>query len=195
MTDPHPGRRRVTRPDLPDVETLYGGNWLHLRRRGRWEYVERSHGGEGLAVIVVAATPEDTVLFVEQFRVPLDRPTIEFPAGLVADTHDSDSVEAAARRELVEETGWDAAHVRVLLTGPTSAGLTNERIAFARASGLRKVGHGGGVGAEDIVVHEVPRREAPAWLVDQGRQGLELDLKLWAGLWLLDRDPDGSPAA
>ena len=25
-------------------------------------------------------------------------------------------------------------------------------------------------------------------------EGFELDLKLWAGLWMIDRNPDGSPA-
>lgn len=176
------------------VETLYEGEWLRLCRRGRWEYVERSHSAHGLAVIIVAATPSDDLLFVEQFRVPLGAPTIEFPAGLVADSHDADTIEDATRRELVEETGWAASHVEVVLTGPTSAGMASERIAFARATGLRKVGAGGGVGTEEIVVHTVPRSEAPAWLVQKGREGCELDLKLWAGLWLLDRDPDGSPA-
>jgi ADP-ribose pyrophosphatase len=179
---------------VPGDEVLHEGAWLRLRRRGRWEYVERSHSTDGLAVIIVAATPENRVLFVEQFRVPLDAPTVEFPAGLVADSHDADTVEEAARRELVEETGWQASRLDVLLTGPTSAGMTSERIAFARATGLTRVGPGGGVHGEDIVVHEVPRDEAAAWLMRKGREGCELDLKLWAGLWLLDRDPDGSPA-
>ena len=176
------------------LEVLHEGRWLRLLRRGRWEYAERSHGGEGLAVIIVSVTPDDDVLFVEQFRVPLGAPTIEFPAGLVADSHDADTIEQAARRELVEETGWEPSRVEVLLTGPTSAGMTNERIAFARASGLRRVGAGGGVGSEEIVVHQVPRPEAASWLMRKGEEGCELDLKLWGGLWLLDRDPDGTPA-
>jgi ADP-ribose pyrophosphatase len=177
------------------LETLHEGRWLRLLRRGHWEYAERSHGGEGLAVIIVAATPADDLLFVEQYRIPLGAPTIEFPAGLVADSHDTDTIEDAARRELIEETGWSASRVDVLLTGPTSAGMTNERIAFARASDLTKVGSGGGVGSEDIVVHEVPKDDAAAWLMRKGDEGCELDLKLWAGLWLLDRDPDGTPVS
>jgi len=28
----------------------------------------------------------------------------------------------------------------------------------------------------------------------RAREGFEVDLKLWAGLWMIDRDPDGSPA-
>ena len=177
--------------DLP-VETLHDGQWLRLKRRGHWEFAERAHGN-GMAVIIIAATPDDNVLFVEQYRVPLGRRTIEMPAGLVGDDHSHDTFESAARRELIEETGWEAGKVEVLLTGPTSSGMSNERIAFVRATQLRRVGDGGGVDGEGITVHEIPRAQAPAWLVQKQREGYELDLKLWAGLWMLERNPDGSP--
>ena len=170
---------------------LYEGDWLRLVRIGHWESCERTHG-QGMAVIVIAATPEDEVLFVEQYRVPLGARTIEMPAGLVGDDRDHDTLETAARRELVEETGWEPGSVEVLLVGPTSSGMSNERIAFVRARGLRKVGDGGGVDNEDIVVHAVPRREAPAWLMRKHAEGFELDLKLWAGLWMLEHNPDGT---
>lgn len=173
------------------IETLFEGRWLRVRRRGTWEYAERTHG-EGMAVIIVAVTAEDHVLFVEQHRVPLGSRTIEMPAGLVGDDHSTDTLESAARRELIEETGYEAAQVEVLLTGPTSAGMSSERIAFVRATGLRRVGAGGGVEGEDIVVHEVPRLDAPAWLMRKRAEGFELDLKLWGGLWMLERNPDGS---
>lgn len=174
------------------VETLYDGQWLRLLRRGRWEYAERTHGN-GMAVIIIAVTPSDRIIFVEQFRVPLQGRTIEMPAGLVGDQAGEDTLEDAARRELEEETGWRAGEVQVLLIGPTSSGMSNERIAYVRATGLRKVGDGGGVDGEDIIVHEVPVTEAPAWLMQKQREGYELDLKLWGGLWMVDRNPDGSP--
>ena len=60
---------------------------------------------------------------------------------------------------------------------------------------LERVGPGGGDESEDITVHEVPRADAPAWLVAKQREGYEVDLKLWAGLWMLERNPDGSPIA
>ena len=47
---------------------------------------------------------------------------------------------------------------------------------------------------ENIVVHAVPRAQAPAWLMRKRAEGYELDLKLWAGLWMIDHNPDGSPA-
>jgi ADP-ribose pyrophosphatase len=175
-------------------EILYEGKWLRLVRRGRWEACERTHSSAGMAVIVIAVTPDDDVLFVEQFRHPLAARTIEMPAGLVGDDHDEDTLQGAAGRELIEETGWEAGQLQVLMTGPTSSGMSNERIAFVRARHLRRVGTGGGVGSEDITVHEVPRREAAAWLVRKSREGYELDLKLWAGLWMIEHNPDGSLA-
>ena len=174
-------------------ELLYQGERQRMVRRGNWESCERTHGKDGLAVLVIAVTPDDHVLFVEQYRVPLGARTIEMPAGLVGDSHDVDTLESAARRELVEETGWEPGSVEVLLVGPTSAGMSNERIAFVRARDLRKVGDGGGVDNEDITVHTVPRAQAPAWLMQKRDEGFEVDLKLWAGLWMIDRNPDGSP--
>lgn len=177
--------------DIPEV--LYEGQWLRICRRGQWEYAERTHGN-GMAVIIIAVTPDDEVLFVEQMRVPLGKRTIEMPAGLVGDDHANDTLEAAAHRELIEETGWRPERVDVLLVGPTSAGMSSERIAFVRATGLVRVGDGGGVDGEDITVHHVPRTQAPAWLMRKQREGYELDMKLWAGLWMIEHDPDGSPA-
>ncbi len=174
-------------------EVLYDGQWLRMVRRGRWEYAERTHG-KGMAVIIIAVTPDDHVLFVEQYRVPLGARTIEMPAGLVGDDHADDTLASAAHRELVEETGWKPGRVDVLLTGPTSSGMSSERIAFVRARELTKVGEGGGTDSEDITVHKVPREHAPAWLMEKQREGFELDLKLWAGLWMIDRNPDGSSA-
>ena len=171
--------------------TLYEGDWLRLVRIGHWESCERTHG-QGMAVIVIAVTPADEVLFVEQHRSPLGARTSEMPAGLVGDDHAQDTLIDAARRELIEETGWSPGKVDVLLIGPTSSGMSNERIAFVRARDLTRVGAGGGVAGEDITVHAVPRQQAPAWLMQKQAEGFELDLKLWAGLWMVERNPDGS---
>lgn len=180
-------------PAADNPEILYDGEWLRMVRRGHWESCERTHGKDGLAVLVIAVTPDDHVLFVEQYRVPLGARTIEMPAGLVGDDFSEDTLESAARRELIEETGWDAGRIDVLLVGPTSSGMSNERIAFARALDLRKVGAGGGVDDENITVHAIPRATAPAWLMQKYAEGFELDLKLWAGLWMIEHHLDGRP--
>ncbi len=173
------------------AEVVWQGKYQRMMVRGTWEYVERAHAG-GLAAIIVAVTPEDKVVFVEQFRVPLQARTIEMPAGLVGDIHEGESIESSAIRELEEETGWTAEKAEVLMIGPTSSGSSSEKIAFVRASGLRKVGDGGGDGDEDITVHEVPRAQAAAWLARKIGEGYELDAKLWAGLWMIDHNLDGT---
>ncbi|MBT2767974.1 NUDIX hydrolase [Stenotrophomonas sp. ISL-67] len=178
-------------PNTQAPKVVYEGKYQRMVVRGTWEYSERTHAG-GLAAIIIAVTPDDNVLFVEQFRVPLQAHTIEMPAGLVGDIDADESIEVSAVRELEEETGWTADHADVLMIGPTSSGASSEKIAFVRATGLRKVGAGGGDASEDITVHEVPRARAAAWLVEKMAQGYELDAKLWAGLWMIEHHLDGT---
>ncbi len=168
------------------VETLYEGRWLSLRKRGRWEYAERNNPGG--AVIILAVTPDDHVLFVEQYRVSILQNTIEMPAGLVGDLADQVDENAllAARRELEEETGYRCQRIEFVHCGPSSSGMSTEMITFVRAWELERVGPGGGDDTENIVVHEVPRREAGAWLFARAAEGYSIDPKLFAGLWLIE---------
>lgn len=175
-----------------EPQVVYEGKYQRMVVRGTWEYSERVHAG-GLAAVIVAVTPQDEVLFVEQFRVPLQARTIEMPAGLVGDIEAGESIEVSAIRELEEETGWTAAHAEVLMVGPTSSGASSEKVAFVRATGLHRIGAGGGDATEDIVVHEIPRRHAATWLVEKMREGYEMDAKLWAGLWMIEHELDGTP--
>ncbi len=171
---------------MTETQTLCNGTWLRLKKRGRWEYAERTNPGGG--VMIVAVTPEDRILFVEQYRPAIECMTIEMPAGLVGDVAASadESAVEAAYRELIEETGWRAGRIAFLMAGPTSAGMSNEILAFVRAYDLEKVHEGGGDETEDILVHEIPRREAATWLVDRIRAGYSIDPKMFAGLYLLD---------
>jgi ADP-ribose pyrophosphatase len=173
---------------MTETETLCNGKWLRLKRRGRWEYAERTNPGGG--VMIIAVTPEDRILFVEQYRPAIESMTIEMPAGLVGDVASSadESAVDAAERELVEETGYRAKRVEFLMAGPTSAGMSNEILAFVRAHELTKVHAGGGDETEDIVVHEVPRHEAAAWLIGRIRAGYSIDPKMFAGLYMLENE-------
>lgn len=171
---------------MTETETLCNGKWLRLKRRGRWEYAERTNPGGG--VMIIAVTPEDCLLFVEQYRPAIECMTIEMPAGLVGDvaTSADESAVDAAGRELIEETGYSAGRIEFLMAGPTSAGMSNEILAFVRAYDLTRVHAGGGDDTENILVHEVPRRDAAAWLVAKIRAGYSIDPKMFAGLYLLE---------
>jgi ADP-ribose pyrophosphatase len=90
---------------------------------------------------------------------------------------------AAARRELLEETGYYAERMEYLAEGPPSAGMSTEIITFFRARGLRKVDTGGGVGREKITVHEMPIAEARPWLASAVGRGCLVDPKVYTGLY------------
>jgi ADP-ribose pyrophosphatase len=171
---------------MAETEILCAGQWLRLLKRGRWEFAERTNPGGG--VIIVALTPQDNILFVEQWREAVNARTIEMPAGLVGDKDggDGETAVAAAARELTEETGYRAERVDYLMAGPSSAGMSNEIITFVRASGLVRVHAGGGDAHEALSVHEIPRREAPRWLLQKASEGFSIDPKLFAGLYFLD---------
>ncbi|HMM67114.1 MAG TPA: NUDIX hydrolase [Dokdonella sp.] len=173
---------------MTETVTLCNGTWLRLKRRGRWEYAERTNPGGG--VMIIAVTAEDKVLFVEQYRPALECMTIEMPAGLVGDSpeHLAEDAVAAAHRELIEETGYQAARIDFIMAGPTSAGMSNEILAFVRARELTRVHAGGGDDTEDISLHEIPREQAAAWLVQKMADGYSVDPKMFAGMYFLEHD-------
>ena len=178
---------------MTETETLFNGRWLRIRKRGTWEFAERTNPGG--AVIVVATTDADEVLFVEQYRVPIECLTIEMPAGLVGDLEGQahEGVVETAQRELEEETGYRAGRIDFVMAGPSSAGMSNEQVAFVRARGLQRVGPGGRDETEEIVVHHVPREGVAAWLAGRAAAGYSIDPKLYAGLYFLERDARGVP--
>lgn len=151
-------------------------------REGHWEYCERVNNTG--AVMVFACTPEGNVLLVEEFRPPIGRRCLCFPAGLSGDGG-PESDAAAARRELLEETGYEAAEMTFLFHGPSSPGLTSESLSFYLATGLRRVAAGGGVDNENITVREVPLDDVDAWLAAQVEQGIALDPRIFTGLYFL----------
>jgi ADP-ribose pyrophosphatase len=147
-----------------------------------WEYVTRK-GVTGV-VGLVAVTNEGKLLLVEQFRKPVDAPVIEIPAGLAGDgRYRNETLETAARRELREETGYEAANMEYLGGGTASAGLTDELITLFRATGLHKAGDPTPDGDERITVHEVPLNEVVPWLSKQAERGVLTDLKVFSALF------------
>jgi ADP-ribose pyrophosphatase len=142
-------------------KVLAEGRYLRMISEDGWEYAERSRGLEAAAIIAV--TPNGELILTEQYRVPLKRQIIDLPAGLVGDDQAGEEIVAAAKRELEEETGYRAARMKKVFSGPPSAGLSNEIVNLLIASGVKKVGDGGGVSGESITVHLVPVEKVLAW--------------------------------
>lgn len=164
------------------METLYQGKFLNMVREGRWEYCERVNNTS--AVMIFACTPEGKALLVEEFRPPIGQRCLCFPAGLSGD-EGPESDAAAARRELLEETGYEAQQMQFLFHGPSSPGLTSESLSFYLATGLRRVSAGGGVESENIIVREAPLDDIDAWLAAQVEQGVAIDPRIYTGLYFL----------
>lgn len=169
---------------MPPVKTLFESRWLGLYRIGDWDFARRPNSEA--CVGILAITPAQEIVLVEQFRVPVQRTVIEIPAGLVGDEaeHVGESLASTARRELLEETGYTAGSMTQLIASPTSAGMTSETTHFFHAKDIVRAADGGGVGGENITVHHVPISELRTWLAAQEAAGKAVDFKIHAALWL-----------
>ena len=172
----------------PPQTILHSGKFLTLIKEGHWEYVVRVNARG--AALILAVTPDNKILLVEQYRVPVQARTIELPAGIIGDVpglaHESQA--EAARRELMEETGYMADNFVPLVMGPSCSGLTSERVTLFHATGLRRAGKGGGVAGEEITIHEIPMDEVVRWLETKAITGILIDPKIYAGLFFLTKD-------
>ena len=172
-------------------EILGEGRFLKLIRRNNWEHVERRNIS-GI-VVILAITPDHKILFTEQYRPPVEKKVIEFPAGLAGDISgmEEESLLEAAKRELLEETGYEAAHFQILAEGPVSAGLSNEIITLLLATDLVKKTEGGGDDSEDITVHTIAFENAERWINSQIKKGLLADPKIFTGLYFAQKYIEG----
>ncbi len=162
------------------VETVWQGKFITVKRQGRWEYVARARGIR--AAVIVAVDDEGHLLLVEQYRVPLGRRCLELPAGLIGDGGDDEADETAATRELEEETGYRAERIESLGEFFSSPGMVSESFTLVRAHGLTRVGEGGGVEGEDIIVHRVKLADVPAYVAECRAGGMAIDVKLLLAL-------------
>lgn len=165
-------------------KTIWAGRHLSILVRGTWEYTSRNTRRP--AVGIVAVTADSKVVLVEQYRPPVNLTVIELPAGLAGDIAgaEHEPLVEAAKRELLEETGYSASQWTELVSGYSSPGLTDESIVLFLAEGLTKQGLGGGDTGEAITVHEIPLDRVLDWLREHGHKA---DLKLLAGLYAAQR--------
>ena len=138
-----------------------------------WEAFERRNC-KGI-VAIVPVTDNQEVLLIRQFRPPVNSYVIEFPAGL---NDKGDTLEEAARRELLEETGYAADNFIFLAEGPLSSGASGEILTVYLATGLTFRGIGERDETEDIEVLKVPIGSISQKLSMLESQGNYIDLKI-----------------
>lgn len=184
---------------LVESELLHRGRFLEFRV----DTVERADGRRARrdvavhpgAVAIVAVDPEGCLLLVRQYRHPAGRALLEIPAG----TLDRDPVsgatedpDAAARRELEEETGYRAAAWERLADFWTAPGFATERIFLSLATDLAPAGADRRAPDEDesLELVRLPWREA----VTAAERGEIRDAKSLIGISWLARRMEAEPA-
>uniref|UniRef100_A0A3B3DGR0 ADP-sugar pyrophosphatase n=1 Tax=Oryzias melastigma TaxID=30732 RepID=A0A3B3DGR0_ORYME len=117
---------------------MASGNWVKLEKTTyvdpagntrTWETVKRTTrqnnteaDGVGIIGVLKRTLHKDCMVMVKQFRPPLGCCTLEFPAGLI---DEGETAEAAALRELKEETGYKGEVVGVTPVTCLDPGLSN----------------------------------------------------------------------
>lgn len=120
-------------------ESIYKGKVIDLKvdevelpngETSKRELIE--HPG---AVAILALTPENKIVMVEQYRKPLERSLIEIPAGKL---EPGEEPKQTAMRELVEETGYRADDLEFITSFATSPGFADEVIYIYLAKNIEK---------------------------------------------------------
>ena len=144
------------------------------------------------AVAIVAVTEDDQLLLLRQYHHAIGRSLLGLPAGTL---EPGEPPVETARRELIEETGYEAGHVREVVDFYTSPGYTDERLMVFRADGCRPTGAGPSPD-ELIRVVPTPLSRLPDLLAsseDRIREAKTLIAVLWllreeASSWSKDRE-------
>jgi len=125
---------------ITGVKRLTNYRWINLyeiefvgpdNRMGSWVYSSRhapkTKEFDAIVVIPIVPTPEgNKLILIKEYRFPIQNYEIHNIAGLVEDGED---IEAAARRELLEEAGYEL--TKVTQVSPiliSSAGLSDEAV-------------------------------------------------------------------
>ena len=163
-------------------KVVYDGKFIQMVNRDGWEYATRKNL-TGI-VGIIGVTDNNELLLIEQFRPPIGKMVIEIPAGLAGDIKGSENeaLANAARRELLEETGYKCKTLKQVAVGCSSAGICDEIITVFFAKGLKQVEQAHGDGSEQITTHLVPIEKVESWLKKQRKNGKEVDLKVYSAL-------------
>lgn len=139
--------RKFHEPVLDEIyvegsnEEVFSGRLLKVQR----DHVTLPNGNDTTreyirhpgAVAIVPVLDDGRVVLVKQCRYPLGTLLWEIPAGKL-DHGETEDADECAKRELSEETGYDAAHWQRLVSIATTPGFSDEIIHLYKAWGLQE---------------------------------------------------------
>ncbi len=143
--------------------------------QGTREYLR--HPG---AVMIIPLLDAEHVLLERQFRYPLGRSVVEFPAGKI---DPGEPPFACAKRELLEETGYTARRWSYLGGLHNAIAYSDERIEIFLAEDLARNGSATLDAGETLEVFEAPWRQLLEWV----RDGSVTDVKTMVGAFWLEK--------
>jgi ADP-ribose pyrophosphatase len=132
---------------MPGHDAAVGRRLLHRGRKFDFELVEYAAAdGKRLqrevvrhpgSVVIVPLLDDGQVVLIRNWRPAVEKELLELPAGTL---ERGEEPEACARRELIEETGYEARTMERLGRFYTSPGMSDELMTAFVARGLRHVG-------------------------------------------------------
>ena len=152
-------------------------SWQIASRQNEPKCLSGNYHRPDAVVIVPFHTVRDKMVIIREYRVPLDDYEYGFPAGLV---DDGESVEQAARRELMEETGLTVS--RFIKVSPpiySSAGMTDESVAMVYVKCEGEASVSANTDSELIEILFISSDEALDLLKDTT---LKFDAKSWLAI-------------
>ena len=166
-------------------KTIAEGKYIALMQRGPWEFAHRIKGSGVVAIIAV--TRDHELILTEQYRPPVQKNVIDLPAGLAGDIKgaEKEPLLKAAKRELLEETGYISRQWSESYTVPSSAGMSTEMVTLYIARNCQRKAAGGGDASESIRVHVIACDQLQAWLQRRDNSRTCIDPKVLAAIGLL----------
>ncbi len=145
-------------------------------QKGSYTVMNPDRDEKSTVVGVFGVTADDRVILTKSFRIPLKEWIIQAVFGRV---NPEETPEDAARRELLEEVGYEAGSLELIVQGPAIPGISPLYIYFFLARDCRFVGSGHEEVGEVVIPVLVPREEVRGWLKNHS---LEVDAQTWVFL-------------
>ena len=180
-------------------EILFNTKFLQLKQTKSpanhdWFYAHRPNAENGVTIAPILHTKDgDFLIFLETRRPPMYAENkaefcIEFPAGLLGDEIENETVEECIKKELLEETGYELSNIEIISNlVSTSGGLTSETTVYAIADIEKNVISRNPItdGGIIINIHKIPFSHIDNWLKEQEKSGKAIAASVYGLLYFV----------